>query len=165
MDLEKISNILSNPSWDIIVLFFFVSVGFFYGISAGKNRFVSLLFSLYVAGFLFENFFYLDKFIGKGNIFEVFLARVFVFLIMVFLLNILFFKVFRLNTESGERKWWQIFLISLFSSGLFFSYIFHLFPSKEIFTFSPVVQNLFVSDAAFFWWLTLPLVALFLIRK
>lgn len=165
MEFNQINTLLRNPSWDVIAIFAFIAVGFFYGISAGKAKMISFLFSLYVGGFLFDNFSYLDGLLGKrGNVIEAFLSRLFIFFVMIILLNLLFAKVLRCPCE-GNKKWWQVLLLSFLSTGLIFSYIFHLFPAREVFTFSPVVQNLFVSEAAFFWWLTLPLIALFLARK
>ncbi|MFH1956207.1 MAG: hypothetical protein ABIJ28_00975 [Patescibacteria group bacterium] len=165
MNVEAISNILSNPSWDLIVLFVFIAVGFFYGISAGKSRMAALLISLYISGFIFENFSYLDKFFKTESLSVIFFYRVVAFLVLLFLINFLISKVMRLSAGVGEKKWWQVLLISFLSTGLLFSYLFHLFPAKDLFTFSPMVQNIFASDRIFFWWLTLPLVALFIIRK
>ncbi len=165
MSFEQINAILGNPSWDILVVFAFVAVGFFYGISAGKTRLISFLFALYVSGFLFKNFYYLDRLIKGGTIVETFFARGFVFFLIVLALSALFSRFIEAHQDSSEKNWWHILLISFLASGLLFSYLFHLFPAREIFTFSPVVQNIFASDAAFFWWLTLPLVALFLARR
>lgn len=165
MDFQQINAILGNPSWDIIVLFAFTAVGFFYGISAGKTRIVSFLFSLYVAGFLFENFYYLDRIIKGGTLIEIFLSRVFLFSLIALALNALFSRFIESHCEESEKNWWHVLLLSFLSTGLLFSYLFHLFPVREIFTFSPIVQSFFASDAAFFWWLTLPLVALFAARN
>ena len=165
MDFEQINAILGNPSWDIIVLFAFTAVGFFYGISAGKTRVVSVLFSFYVAGFLFENFYYLDSIIKEGTMIEVFLSRIFLFFLIVLALNALFSRFIESHCEQSEKNWWHVLLLSFLSTGLLFSYLFHLFPAREIFTFSPIVPGFFASNSAFFWWLTLPLVALFIARN
>lgn len=154
---------MANPSWDIIVLFFFVAVGFFYGISAGRAKLISFMLSVYIGGFLFENFSYLNEIIKSGSIAEKFFSKVFIFFLLVLALNILFSKI--ITSGADDKKWWHAFIISFFTSGLLFSYIFHIFPGKNIFTFSPLIQNLFASNSAFFWWLILPLVALFFARK
>lgn len=165
MGLSQINEILSHPSWDIIALFLFIAFGFFYGISGGKSRLVSLTVSLYIAGFFYDNFFYLDQLIEGKTLFEVFLFRAFVFLMLVIALNALFLKIISCQFESKSKEWWQVLLLSFLNTGLLFSFIFHLFPSKELFTFSPLVKNLFASDKALFWWLLAPLATLFLIRK
>ncbi|MEW5908073.1 MAG: hypothetical protein AB1643_02755 [Patescibacteria group bacterium] len=164
IDIRSLSELISNPSWDIIVLFFFVAVGFFYGISAGKAKLISFLLSLYVAGSLFENFSYLVLFLKKRTILEIFFIKIFIFLVLLIFVNILLIKIFS-SSFTGNKRWWQTFLLSFLASGLLFSYFFHLFPTKGIFTFSPIVSNFFASDNAFFLWLILPLVALFFSRR
>ena len=163
--MKDFSIYLSNPSWDVIAFFAFVAIGFFYGISAGKSNLLSLLFSLYIAGFIFENFYYLDKLLTGQNAMELFLFRAFIFAVLTGILFILFSQVLVSGYDSGARNWWKSLLLSFMATGLLFSFLFHLFPGKEIFTFSPMVQSLFASDSAFFWWLSLPLIALFLARK
>ncbi len=165
MSLDQINLILGNPSWDVLVVFGFIAVGFFYGVSAGKTKLISFLFSLYISGFLFENFYYLDHLVNGETVIETFFARVFIFLLIVLALNSLFSRFIEVHHDSSEENWWHILLLSFLASGLLFSYLFHIFPARDIFTFSPVIQNIFASNVAFFWWLTLPLVALFLARR
>ena len=165
MDLKQINLLFHNPSWDVIVIFAFIAVAFFYGVSAGKSKLLAFLFSLYVSGFLFENFYYIDKLITGKTMMEEFLFRGFIFAVIVAVLTILFSKILTPSYDSGPKNWFKSLLLSFVSVGLLFSYLFHIFPGREIFTFSPLVQNLFASNGAFFWWLILPLIALFLARK
>ena len=162
-NFQEVSRILANPSWDIIVLFFFIAVGFFYGISAGRAKLISFMLSVYVGGFLFGNFSFLNGIIKNGSIAERFFSNVFVFFLLVLALNALFSKI--ITSGADDKKWWHALAISFSTSGLLFSYIFHIFPGKNIFTFSPLIQNLFASNGAFFWWLILPIIALFFARK
>lgn len=163
MDLTQINTILSNPSWDLIVIFLFIAFGFFYGISSGKKKLISLLISFYTGGFFFSNFFYIDYLIKGRTILETFLLKSFLFLAIVLTLNLIFLRILDGSSSSGE--WWQVLLLSFIETGLLFSFIFHLFPAKDLFTFSPVVKYLFVSDKSFTLWLIAPLVGLFLVRK
>ncbi|MFH0803525.1 MAG: hypothetical protein V1877_00170 [Candidatus Tagabacteria bacterium] len=164
-NLETISKILTHPTWDLLVVFFFVAAGFFYGITSGKAKLISALFSLYISGLIFENFSYLD-FLTKGRtLIETFLFRGSAFAILVILLTFLFNRVLSRDYVSGTREWWKVFFLSFLETGLLMSFIFQLLPAKELFNFSPIVQNIFASSRAFFWWLTLPLVALFFIAR
>ncbi len=164
-NLEAISKILAHPTWDLLMVFFFIAAGFFYGITSGKTKLIAVLFSLYVSGLVFANFSYLD-FLTKGRtLLETFLVRSVAFGILIFLLTILFNRILSRDSVSGTRVWWQIFVLSFLEVGLLMSFIFQLLPAKEIFVFSPVVQNIFASSRAFFWWLTLPLVALFFVSR
>ncbi len=164
-NLQEISKILSHPTWDLVLIIFFIAAGFFYGLSSGRSRLITVLFSLYIYAIIFENFSYLDPFIKGRPIIETFLFRIVIFGILILLLSALFSRILNRDNVSGTRVWWQIFLLSFLETGLLMSFVFKLLPAKEIFDFSPVVQNFFASDRAFFWWLTLPIVALFFILK
>ncbi len=164
-NLETISKILTHPTWDLLAVFFFAAAGFFYGITSGKTKLIAALFSIYISGLVFENFSYLDAFIKNRPLLEIFLLRGLIFLILVILLAILFNKVLPRDYVSGTREWWKIFLLSFLEVGLLMSFIFQLLPARELFDFSPIVQNIFASSKVFFWWLTLPLVALFFIGR
>jgi len=164
-NLETISRILTHPTWDFLIVLFFVAAGFFYGITSGKTKLIAVLFSLYVSGLIFENFSYLDFFIKGRPLLEVFLLRAAVFTIIVILLSALFNKVLWRDGNSGAREWWQVFLLSFLEVGLLMSFIFQFLPAKELFNFSPLVKNIFASNRAFFWWLTLPLVSLFFLAR
>jgi hypothetical protein len=164
-NLETISKILTHPTWDLLVVFFFIAAGFFYGITSGKTKLIAVLFSLYISGLVFENFSYLD-FVTKGRtLMETFLFRSLIFAVLIFLLAVLFNRILSRDYVSGTRVWWQVFLLSFLEVGLLMSFIFQLLPARELFKFSPLVENIFASSRAFFWWLTLPLVALFFIAR
>ncbi len=161
-NLETITKTLTHPTWDLMVIFFFIAAGFFYGISSGKKKLIAALFSLYVSGLVFANFSYFNFAVKGRPLLEVFLFRSFTFAILIILLTLLFNRVLSRDDSSGTRQWWQVFLLSFLEVGLLMSFVFQLLPAKELFTFSPVVKNIFASSGAFFWWLTLPLVALFI---
>jgi hypothetical protein len=168
VNIERASEFLSHPSWDIIVIFFFISVGFFYGISAGIKKMLSALFSLYLSVLLLGNFSFFNYFKWNDSLslLEIFLIKIFLFLIIFVLLFVLLNRsVFKSKSIDQNDKWWQIFVLSFLETGLLMSAIFQLLPAKELFTFSPLVKFLFVSSRSFFIWLTLPLTALFFIIK
>ncbi|MFC1751693.1 hypothetical protein ACFLY5_00935 [Patescibacteria group bacterium] len=162
--VEQISQIMSNPAWDVIVMIFFLGVGFFYGLLAGRKKMLSVLFSIYISILLLINFSYLDFFVEGKELLQVFLFRAGLFLVLILLLSILFNKtIFRVADK--KNKWWQIFLLSFLEVGLLTSAMFQLLPAKDLFEFSPVIETVFASSDIFFWWLTLPLVALFFILR
>ncbi len=162
--LESVSKILSNPTWDLLVVLFFVAAGFFYGMVAGKKKLLAVLFAIYISIVLLPNFGYLDYFTQDGGIFTVFLTRALAFFTLIVLLGFLFAKtIFR--GKPKKEKFWQIFVLSFLEVGLFMSASFQLLPAKDLFDFSPLVQTFFASSGIYFWWLTLPLVALFFILR
>jgi H+/Cl- antiporter ClcA len=146
------------------VLSFFFAFGFFYGLLAGKKKLLGALFALYVAILLFANFSYLDFFAPDEDILDIFLFRMAGFAILVILLAILFNKTIFLGPER-KKRWWQVFVLSFLEVGLLMSALIQLLPAKNLFDFSPAVETLFASEDAFFWWLILPLPALFFIVR
>ncbi len=163
-NIETISRILSHPTWDLMAVFFFIAAGFFYGITAGKTRLIAFLFSLYVSGLFIGNSSYADAIKGR-TLLETFLMRGAIFAVLIILLMVLFNRLLTRDGISGARSWWQVFLLSFLEVGLLMSFIFQFLPAKELFVFSPVVENVFASSSAFFWWLILPIIALFVIVR
>jgi hypothetical protein len=163
-NLDQVSKFVSNPTWDILAIFFFLAVGFFYGLSVGSKKLLSVLFALYVSILLFANFSYLDFFVEGRKLLEVFLFQAFIFLVFLVLLTILFNKtIFKKSTKTD--KWWHVFVLSFLEVGLLMSAVFQLLPVKELFVFSPLIEKVFASSQSFLWWLVLPLIALFVIVR
>ncbi len=164
-NLEIISKIINHPTWEVVVVFFFIAAGFFYGLSTGKTKLIAALISLYVSGLIFENLSYLDYLTKSRPPLDAFLIRGASFAILILLLAFIFNRLLRHDNISGTRVWWQVFLLSFLETGLLISLVFRLLPTKGIFTLSPLVQIFFTTPTAFFWWLILPLVALFVTIK
>jgi len=160
--LQSVAVYLSNPAWDVVALLAFGVLGFIYGVMSGRGRLVAMLFGLYVAKLLFDNAWFLDKFIGAFPPFQQFFANVGIIAALTFIFSYIFAKCFSGRVLVGER-WWQIFLLSFLEVGLAASIIFSVLPSIEPYTFSPLVKTLFASPNVLFWWLLLPAVALFFI--
>ncbi|MFC1625403.1 hypothetical protein ACFL1O_00815 [Patescibacteria group bacterium] len=166
--IEAISKLLSNPTWDLLAILFFLAFGFFYGILARGKRLLAVLFSTYISilvlNNLFSHFSHLDFFTKEKELLEIFLFRSALLLTFIVLLGILFNKtIFR--GINRVKKWWQIFILSFLETGLIISAILQLMPTKELLPFSPIVGFLFVSSDSFFWWLIIPLIALIFVAK
>ncbi len=164
-NLDAITKILNHPTWDIVVIFLFIAVGFFYGLSAGKTKLVAVLISLYVSAFLFKNISYFDSFIRGRNILETVLFRGAIFAVIIFLLAVIFNRFLSRDGVSGAKSWLSVFLLSFLEVGLLASLVFQLLPVKQIFVFSPLTQTLFASANALIFWLTIPLIVLFFISR
>ncbi len=160
---QDISRLVSNPSWDLIVILFFVAAVVFYGLVAGRRYLVSVLISTYISAFIFENFRFLDFLAKDRGIMEVFLIRSASFFVILILVTLALSRLVRRDLDA--KIWWQIFLLSFLEVGLLMSLMFRFLPVRALFTFSPVVENLFAGEAAFFWWLIGPIVALWVILR
>lgn len=151
---SSVSDLLLNPSWDILAVFCVFTVVFFYGFSAGKNKLLSLLFSVYATALVFENFPYALKtlLIKTG----VFLA---VFIVMHLFLNKSIFK----DTKAGP--WWQTIILSTLFTGILAAVFLTNILAENFYTLSPLVEKLFAGKTAVFWWLISPLPFLFFVVK
>jgi hypothetical protein len=161
--LAEIGAIFAAPSWDILIPFIIAAAIFFYGASSGKERIIAFVMSLYIGGFVFEHFSYLNKIIVTTNPKEQFLFGLFLFFIIILALNAILLNAME-NSVSPERRWWQVLILSVFSAGLLFSFSFKFFGIQEAFNFSPSTLAIFASPNALFWWLLLPVAGLILVR-
>ena len=159
---ESVASLMSNPSWDVIAVFAFVVLGFIYGIMSGRGRLVSVLFALYAAKLLFDTAWFLDHIIGGFAAAQLFFIRAGILTALVVALSFVFSRCFSGRVMVGER-WWQIFFISFLEVGIAASILFSILPSRELYTFSPLVEALFASSNASFWWLMASVASLFFI--
>lgn len=157
---QSVSALMSNPSWDVMALAIFVALGFMYGVWGGRGRLVAVLFALYASKLLFDNFRFIDRFIANLPDSQLFFAHAGIFAALVILLSFVFAKSFSGRVMVGER-WWQMFLLSFLEVGIAASILFSILPSRELYTFSPLVELLFASPNALFWWLLAPVPALY----
>lgn len=158
-----LDQILSHPTWDILLIFFFISAGFFYGISAGKRRIVSALLFTYVAIAVFP-LLPVEKIAGIVEIKTIFYVKSALFAALFFTLYFLLGnKKLRFGFSKGE-SWWQLFLLSFLQVGLLLNTIFTLLPPEKIKILAPVTREIFAKPQTKIWWYILPLLALFIIK-
>ena len=163
--LESVAALMSNPSWDVIALLIFVVVGCVYGVWGGRGRLVAVLFALYASKLLFDNAWFLDRIIGGLPSAQLFFAHAGVFAIFIIILSVVFTKCFSGRILVGDR-WWQMFLLSFLEVGIAASILFSILPpSPELYTFSPLVERLFASSNALFWWLLAPIPILYFVIR
>lgn len=157
-------SILSHPTWDILLIFFFIAAGFFYGISAGKRRIVSALLFTYVAIAVFP-LLPIEKIASLTEIKNIFYIKSASFTVLFFILYFLLGnKKIKFGFSKGE-SWWQLFLLSFFQVGLLLNAIFSLLPPEKIKILAPITREVFAKPQIKIWWYILPLLALFIIKK
>lgn len=159
-----LDQILSHPTWDILLIFFFIAAGFFYGISAGKRRIVSALLFTYVTIAVFP-LLPIEKIANLAEIKTIFYVKSVLFAVLFFALYFLLGnKKLRFGFSKGE-SWWQLFLLSFLQVGLLLNTIFALLPPEKIKILAPVTREIFAKPQTKIWWYVLPLLALFIIKK
>lgn len=161
----KTKIILSNPTWDLILVFVFLAIGFFYGISKGRYRTVSTILYTYVALALVHaiSFPSLLQMTGIQKEKE-FVLQIAVFLFIFFTLAVLLARG-KPRIVDRAFSWWQMFLLSFLQTGLLIHIILSFLPPEYTREFAPLTKTVFAHSASNIWWLVGPLAVLAIIRR
>ena len=155
--------ILSHPTWDVILLFVLLAVGFFYGISAGKTRVAATIIYTYVALAVFSVL-PTNKLASFFGGVEIFLVKIVVFcalfLVLAFLLGSRKKRGF-----APASSWWQIFLLSLLQVGFLIHIILSFLPEEKIKMLAPITKRFFANPDLHIWWLVIPIAVIVLLRR
>lgn len=157
------SQILSHPTWDIVLIFVMIAIGFFYGISRGRHKMVSSVINTYVSLAVFHvmPIEAIARYIKMENLFIVKTAVFFaIFLPLVFLLNRGRPRYFKSNIS-----WWQVFLLSFIQTGLLIHIVFSFLPPDTAKQLAPLTKSFFANTNLTIWWLTLPLLFMIFLRR
>ena len=156
----------SDPTWDVIILLFFLVTVLVYSFTLGRDRIVAILISTYLALAVATNFPFINQLedaINKGGIFGL---QAPAFLIIFALL---FFFLSRSQLIQGltslSGSWWQIILFSLLQVGLLVSIILSFLPESTMQYLSVFPKAVFLSDLGRFCWIVLPIIALIFINR
>lgn len=155
--------ILSHPTWDIVTIFAFVAIGFFYAISAGGRRVaVTILYSYvaYAVSMALPTSAIAN--IAKFFSLETFVAQIALFFIILLVLIFSFRK--RSASPDGRRAWARSFFLSMVLAGFLIHIVFNFFPAGILAQLSPVTRFLFADPATHFWWFISPVSILILLR-
>ncbi len=155
-----VQNILSHPTWDVVTLFAFLAVGFFYGISAGVRKIGATILYTYAA--------YAVASVASAEALartfssEPFVARIGIFC-AVFLVLVLSFGI-RPAAGRGDSPWWKLFLLSFLQAGLFMAIVLSFLPAAYAGSLAPLTKTLFGGAGAAVWWIVSPLGVLVVLR-
>lgn len=157
------ASIIGHPTWDLVLIFFLLAVGFFYSITSSKKKLVSTLLLTYVAIAIFpivpvEK---VTTYLGANYPFYV---KTGLFLMLFFLLY--FFLADRPKYRGArDEPWWILFLLALFEIGLVLHTVFSFLAIEQRDLLAPLTQALFATSYAVLIWLMLPLVFLFFLKR
>jgi len=158
----------ANPTWDLVIILFFIIAAFIYGLTLGRDRIILILISIYMGLAIIGAAPFLDQLTpteyGPNNIF--------VFRIVVFLLLFvaLFFLLSRstilraLAKSDAPGAWWQVIIFSLLHVGLLISITLSFIPPEFRNALSPLTRQWFIGEQAEFFWILAPVVAMALVR-
>ncbi|NUM25229.1 MAG: hypothetical protein HUU49_01225 [Candidatus Buchananbacteria bacterium] len=148
----------SAPSWDIIILLFFLVSVLIYGFALGRNRVVAILISTYLSLAVTTNLPFMDKLTEIINRYVTFTFQVSSFLIVFILLFFLLTRGSLLQKYASlGGSWWQVIIFSLLQVGLLTSIILSFLPSEAYSNLSEFTKTVFISDVGKFCWIILPI--------
>lgn len=155
---------LTNPTWDLLLISFFIIAAFFYGLSIGRSRLILMLLSTYLTLAIFTVL-PLNALIGGLKNGEIFAVKISIFLGIIFLLFFLLSRSFLQEIlERGRTSIWHILIFSLLQTGFLISQIIAFIPNKNEVKLAPLTNYLFASSEAYKFWILLPMLALILIK-
>gem|GEM_PF-1110537 len=157
------TQILSHPTWDLVLIFTMIAIGFFYGLSRGRHKMVSSVINTYVSLAVFNAvpIAALAQYVKTDNLFIVKTAVFFaIFLPLVFLLNRGRPRYFKSNIS-----WWQVFVLSFIQTGLLIHIVFSFLSPETAKQLAPFTRSFFANTNLTIWWLSVPLIFMIFLRR
>lgn len=155
---------LSSPSWDLFILLLFAVGVLLYGVTMSRDRILVTLISMYMSMAVIYNIPYLTR-QGLG-IGETFSLKVVVFIFLfIFLFYILSRSQLLYSLGGTEGGIFQVILFSLLHVGLLVSVILSFLPANVLHAFAPITRQIFASDFGKFFWTSLPIITMALMKK
>jgi len=154
------------PTWDLVILLFFLITILIYSFTLGRDRIVAILVSTYLSLAVATNLPYvnvLSDWIKKSGFFAFQTAAFLIIFILIF-----FFlsrsQVIQCSSSVGS-KWWQVILFSFLQVGLLTSIVLSFLPESSMDYLSEFTKTMFLSDLGRFCWIALPILALTFLRE
>ncbi len=167
-------NIGAASGWDIFIALVFLTAVLIYGLFLGRNRMVVLLvstyFSLAISRVIPWNLMASANWLGLGaETGPSGSLRIIIFLALILLFYFLIPRSVLSSTlrlrKRGEASWAVLFLLSILQIGLLASIIFSFLPVQATGELSHLVQRMFLGSSAEFVWISLPIIAVVLIKR
>jgi hypothetical protein len=159
---------LSNPSWDLFIILFFIAAAFIYGMSLGRDRIVVILVGIYMALAVVNYAPFLGTFSGTIGVDQIFVVRISVFITTFLGLFFLLSRSALLRTiAKGDEQgnWFQVIIFSLLHIGLLISIVLSFLPVEILGDLAPLTRRFFVGDIARFIWITAPIAAMIIFGR
>ncbi len=153
----------SHPSWDVVLIFALLAIGFFYGISTGKKKAVTAIIYTYVTFAIFSAI-PVDRLAQLIRLQDALFLKIGVFAVLFILLIFMFGRT-RTRGFARPSAWWQIFLLSFTQVGLMIHILLGFLPKEKIITLAPLTKNIFANPDLHVWWFLGPIVLLIFLKR
>ncbi len=166
---EEVSTLgWASPSWDIMLILFFIVAAVVFSMSFGRRRVIVLLFSIYISLAVVNTLPYLENIFSSNWIDKLFAVKIAVFLSVFVALFTFLNKSALLRYMRGSSQYtpsWQIMALSLLYTGLLISLTLSFLPAHLVEYLSFFTKSVFVSEGGQFFWIVAPILTLGLIKK
>jgi hypothetical protein len=153
----------SHPSWDVVLVFALLAIGFFYGISTGKKKAVTAIIYTYVTFAVFSAI-PVDWIGAMIKLQDTLFLKIGLFAVLFILLIFMFGRT-RSRGFARPSAWWQIFLLSFTQVGLMIHILLGFLPEEKIATLAPLTKNVFANPDLHVWWFLVPLALLIFLKR
>jgi len=165
--IESASGLAEAAPLDLLIIggTFFVLI--FLSFQLGKESIVSLILSLYVTLLLYLSFPYTDlfSFFGSSET-GLIITNLLIFAILLFIIyKIMQRLVASSYPQDSLHTWFEVIVLSVVATSLILAFVYHALPIAALYDFSAPVDRFFASETLFFWWLAIPLIAMFFVIR
>jgi hypothetical protein len=158
--------------WDLFILLIFLAAVLIYGLFLGRNRMIILLLASYFSLAIVQVFPWQRlsslKFLNTGENPSASL-KILVFLAIILLFYFLIPRSVLSSSlrvkRRGKASWFQLFILSIVQIGLLLMVILAFLPPETVSGFGPAVKKVFVGPEAQFVWITIPVLAMVLMKR
>lgn len=154
---------LSHPTWDVVLVFAMLAIGFFYGISTGKKKAVTAMIYTYIAYAVFSAI-PIGRFSALIQVKDEFFIRIGAFTV-IFIVLLFVFGRGRARGFARPGAWWQIFILSFAQVGLMIHILLSFLPGEKIAALAPLTRTVFANPDLRIWWFLVPLVLLAFLKR
>ena len=164
-DLKSVTvEIISHPTWDILLIFALLAGGFFYGISSGKRKIAATIIYTYVA-FAITAAIPVEWFLSlTGTIKDIFIKPA-IFVIILIALIFLFGTRHKKWRFAPANSWWKVFILSFTEIGFFIHLFLDFLPPHIVVTLAPITKNVLANTNYHVWWMIMPIVVIILLKR
>lgn len=153
----------SHPTWDVVLVFALLAIGFFYGISTGKRKAVTAIIYTYVT-FALLSAIPVDRLATLIQLKDDLFLKIGLFAVLFILLIFVFGRT-RTRGFVRPSAWWQIFLLSFTQVGLMIHILLGFLPKENIAVLAPLTKNVFANPDLHVWWFLGPMALLIFLKR
>ena len=155
METSRVLSLLQESIYVITVFIFFL----IYAMAKGRYAVITVIFSLYLALLVSLTFPYFSETTGGDAVAKILIFVGFVIAGMILLRR----HIPGDDYENAFQSFWKKFIVALMATILVMLFSFQALPVTEIIDPGTPMQDIFGNQENFFWWLVLPLMALFFV--